>query len=162
MKFDYSILAYALVWRNLIVFMHNIVIYFVVAMIFISDALRPLVLLSIPGLLIVMINGIWISLLLGMMCLRFRDVQQLVTSVIQIAMLVTPIFWPESSLQGKARLIFVTFNPLFHFIDIVRAPLIGHTPQFQSYLIVVAVTIVGWIVTYVIFNRFRKRIAFWN
>ena len=162
MKFDYSILAYALVWRNLVVFMHNIVIYFVVAMIFISGALQPLVLLSIPGLLLVMINGIWISLLLGMMCLRFRDVQQLVMTVIQIAMLVTPIFWPESSLQGKARLIFVTFNPLFHFIDIVRAPLIGHTPQFQSYLIVVAVTIVGWIVTYVIFNRFRKRIAFWN
>lgn len=162
MKFDYSILAYALVWRNLIVFMHNIVIYFVIALIFVNGLLRPLLLLSIPGLLLVLINAVWISLLLGMVCLRFRDVQQLVMSVIQIAMLVTPIFWPESSLQGKARFVFVTFNPLFHFIDIVRAPLIGHIPQLQSYFIAVVVTLVGWAVTYAFFSRFRKRIAFWN
>jgi ABC-type polysaccharide/polyol phosphate export permease len=163
MKFNYSILAYALVWRNLIVFMHNITIYVVIALIFMhDDILRPVVLLSIPGLLLVSINAVWIALVFGMVCLRFRDVQQLVMSVLQIAMLVTPIFWPESSLQGKTRFVFVTLNPLFHFIDIVRAPLIGHVPQFESYLITIAVTLVGWIATYVIFNQFRKRIAFWN
>jgi ABC-type polysaccharide/polyol phosphate export permease len=162
-KFNYSILAYALVWRNLIVFMHNIIIYVVIASIFMHDViLRPVVLLSIPGLLLVSINAVWLALVFGMVCLRFRDVQQLVMSVLQIAMLVTPIFWPESSLQGNTRFVFVILNPLFHFIDIVRAPLIGHVPQLESYLITVAVTLVGWIATYVIFNQFRKRIAFWN
>src|SRR5579859_2763048 len=32
-RFDYSILAYALVWRNLLVLLHNFVIYFLVVLI---------------------------------------------------------------------------------------------------------------------------------
>lgn len=161
-RFDYSILAYALVWRNLIVFMHNLVIYFVVILVFAPHIVRPSILLVFPGLFLVLINGIWIALLLGMLCLRFRDVQQLIMSVIQISMLVTPIFWPASMLEGSKRKIFVEFNPLFHFVDVVRAPLIGQVPSSFSYLMVCSITVVGWIATYLIFSTFRKRIAFWS
>ena len=161
-RFDYSILAYALAWRNLIVFLHNLIIYIVIVLLFAPHLLRPNVLLIFPGLALVAVNGIWIALLLGMLCLRFRDVQQLVMSAMQIAMLVTPIFWSETMLEGTKQFIFVELNPLFHFINIVRAPLIGKTPTFDNYFAVVGITIVGWTATYVIFNRFRKRIAFWS
>jgi ABC-type polysaccharide/polyol phosphate export permease len=57
-------------------------------------------LLAFPGLIIVLLNGIWIALLVGMFCLRFRDVQPLVQTVIQILMLVTPIFWSADNLSG--------------------------------------------------------------
>jgi ABC-type polysaccharide/polyol phosphate export permease len=161
-RFDYSILAYALVWRNLIVFLHNLVIYVVIVLLFAPNILQPAVLLVIPGLFFLLINGVWIALLLGMLCLRFRDVQQLVMSIIQIAMLVTPIFWPEAVLQGTKRIIFVDLNPLLHFISLVRAPLIGKIPTLFDYLIVSGITIVGWTATYIIFSQFRKRIAFWS
>jgi ABC-type polysaccharide/polyol phosphate export permease len=161
-RFDYSILAYALAWRNLIVFLHNMVIYIVIVLLFAPHILQPNVLLVVPGLIVILINGVWLALLLGMLCLRFRDVQQLVMSIIQIAMLVTPIFWPEAVLQGDKRIIFVELNPLFHFINIVRAPLIGKIPTFSDYLIVSVITIIGWVATYLIFSRFRKRIAFWS
>ncbi|HVZ18021.1 MAG TPA: ABC transporter permease, partial [Terriglobales bacterium] len=161
-RFDYSILAYALVWRNLIAFLHNLIIYIVVVVIFAPHLLKPTVLLVIPGLLFLMINGVWMALLVGMICLRFRDVQQLITSVIQISMLVTPIFWPDSMLTGTERLIFVDLNPLYHFVEIVRAPLIGRVPSLASYEMAVVVTLLGWTATYVIFRHFRKRIAFWS
>jgi ABC-type polysaccharide/polyol phosphate export permease len=161
-RFDYSILAYALVWRNLIVFLHNLIIYVVIVVVFAPHIIKPTILLVIPGLFFIVANGVWLALLLGMLCLRFRDVQQLIVSVIQISMLVTPIFWPESMLEGTKRMVFVELNPLFHFVDVVRAPLIGKLPSAFSYEMVVAFTAVGWIATYLIFHHFRKRIAFWS
>lgn len=161
-RFDYSILAYALVWRNLIVFLHNVIIYIVILLLFAPQLLQPHIFLVVPGLFFLLLNGVWLALLLGMLCLRFRDVQQLVMSIIQISMLITPIFWPDTMLEGDKRLIFVELNPLFHFINLIRAPLIGLVPSYLNYLVAFAITIVGWAATYFIFSRFRKRIAFWS
>ena len=160
-RFDYSILAYALVWRNLIVFLHNLIIYVIIVVVFAPQLIQPAILLVIPGLFFIIANGVWIALLLGMLCLRFRDVQQLIVSVIQISMLVTPIFWPDSMLEGTKRLVFVELNPLFHFVDVVRAPLIGKVPSAFSYEMVLGFTVIGWLATYLIFHHFRKRITFW-
>src|SRR3984893_15153917 len=65
-KFEYSILAYALVWRNFIVFFHNLVVYVVIV-----GAIKPQLigftaLLAIPGVILVAVNGVWIALLCGM------------------------------------------------------------------------------------------------
>ena len=95
--------------------------------------------------MLVALNGVWIALLCGMFCLRFRDVTQLVTSLIQISMLITPIFWPPDSLSGNRRLIFVETNPLYHMVDIVRAPLLGKLPGITSYVVVVVITSAGGI-----------------
>lgn len=161
-QLDYSILAYALVWRNFITFLHNFIVYLAMVLILAPHMLQPVALVAIPGLLLVMFNGIWVALLLGMFALRFRDIQQFVMSIVNIAMFVTPIFWLPDSLQATKRLVFVTFNPLFHLIDIVRAPLLGHLPSAGSYLAVGLITIVGWSVTFVVFHRLRKRIPYWG
>jgi ABC-type polysaccharide/polyol phosphate export permease len=120
------------------------------------------VLLAIPGMMLVVINGIWVSLLCGMFCLRFRDVTQLIASLIQISMLITPIFWPPDSLTGAYRTVFVEVNPLSHLIEIVRSPLLGNLPSVSSYVVVLVITICGWFFTYVLFRHFRKRIAYWT
>ena len=77
-------------------------------------------------------------------------------------MLITPIFWPPETLSGTRRAIFVDTNPLFHMVDIVRAPLLGQFPQAISYLVVAVITAGGWYLTYVVFRHFRKRIAYWS
>jgi ABC-type polysaccharide/polyol phosphate export permease len=161
-KFDYSILAYALVWRNLIVFFHNLVVYVIIV-----GALKPgligfTALLAIPGVIFVGANGVWIALLCGMFCLRYRDVTQIVGSIIQIAMLITPIFWPPDSLEGVRRLFFVETNPLYHMVDLVRGPLLGEVPGPVSYVVVLLITAAGWLLTYRVFSHFRKRIAYWS
>jgi ABC-type polysaccharide/polyol phosphate export permease len=160
--FEYSILAYALVWRNLITFLHNLVVWLLIVGVLRPEALGFTVFLALPGVLLIALNGVWISLLCGMFCLRFRDVTPLVSSIIQISMLITPIFWPPESLQGSRRLIFVGLNPLHHMVDIVRSPLLGKVPAATSYLIVVLITVGGWYLTYVVLRRFRRRIAYWS
>ena len=125
--FEYSILAYALVWRNLIVFLHDIVVY-----VLIVGLLRPEPdrLHGAPGdPRLVMLVGIE----RGVDRLAVRNALPEISrshpaglfSLIQISMLITPIFWPPDSLSGYRRLIFVETNPLYHMVDIVRAPLLG-------------------------------------
>jgi ABC-type polysaccharide/polyol phosphate export permease len=161
-SFEYSVLAYALVWRNLIIFGHNLVIYVLIALVLKPALLSPIALVAIPGVILVLANGVWIALLIGMLCLRFRDVQPLVQTAIQILMLITPIFWTPESLGGHLRLLFVQLNPVYRLIDLVRTPLLGQVPTSASYLSVIAITVVGWVVTYVIFRRFRGRISYWS
>ncbi len=162
MRFDYSVMAYALIWRNVIVFAHNFLVFVVLFLLFASHLIAPATILVIPGLALVLFNCLWLSLVLGMFCLRFRDVQQLVNSVVQISMFVTPIFWPPENLQGWARFIFVDLNPLYHLLDIVRSPLLGRAPAMESYVAVFVISCVGWGLTLALFNLFRKRIAYWS
>ena len=161
-KFEYSILAYALVWRNFIVFLHNLVVYFLIVGTLKPELIGFTALLAIPGVVLVALNGVWIALLCGMFCLRYRDVTQIVSSVIQISMLITPIFWPPEGLNGSLRLIFVETNPLYHMIDLVRGPLLGRVPGITSYVVVLLITVGGWVLTYRVFAHFRKRIAYWS
>jgi ABC-type polysaccharide/polyol phosphate export permease len=161
-RFDYSILVYALVWRNFIVFLHNLLVYVFAILIFAPHLISPVLVLAFVGLPLLLVNLAWIGLLLASFCLRFRDMQQLISSLIQICMFVTPIFWPPDSLQGYHRLLFVELNPLYHMIDIVRSPLIGKVPEIRSYEVAVLVAILGWIVTYLAFSRFRRRLPYWS
>lgn len=163
MQFNYSILAYALIWRNFITLLHNLVVYALVALILAPHLLvSPAILLAPVGILIIMINGAWMALLLGMACLRFRDLQQLISTIVQIAMFVTPIFWQPDSLAGLRHLLFVYINPISGLIEVVRAPLLGHVPAMQVYIAVLICTVVGWTVTLYLFHHFRKRIAYWT
>jgi ABC-type polysaccharide/polyol phosphate export permease len=160
--FEYSILAYALVWRNLITFLHNLVVWLLIVLVLRPHALGLTTLLALPGVLLISLNGVWISLLCGMFCLRFRDVTPLVSSLLTIGMLITPIFWPPESLEGSRRLIFVETNPLHHLVNVVRSPLLGNVPETTSYVVVVLITLGGWYLTYMVLRRFRRRIAYWS
>ena len=161
-RFEYSILSYALVWRNFLVLLHNFIVYFLAVLVLKPSLLSFTALLAIPGLALVLINGLWVSLLFGIICLRFRDVPPLVSSALQIAMLITPLFWPADTLTGMKRFVFVELNPLYHVVDVVRGPLVGRVPEAASYTVMVALSIGGWWLTYAMFKRFRKRIAYWS
>jgi ABC-type polysaccharide/polyol phosphate export permease len=109
--------------------------------------------------LIIAINGVWISMLLGMVSARYRDVPQLVGNLVQVMMFVTPVFWYSQQLGARAKII--DFNPLFHLIDVIRSPLLGKAPSLLSYEVNLAMAIIGWSVTMYVYARFRRRIPYW-
>jgi ABC-type polysaccharide/polyol phosphate export permease len=159
---DYSVLIYALVYRNFIVFLHNLGVYLVISLFYQPHAvMTPTLALVIPGIFLVLANCAWIVLLLSMLCLRFRDLQQLVVSFIQILMFVTPILWMPDTLPAASRTFFVTGNPFYYFIDIVRAPLLGQQPAPSTYATALLVAVAGWSLAYLVFRRFRKNIPYW-
>jgi ABC-type polysaccharide/polyol phosphate export permease len=161
MNFEYSVLAYALVWRNFIAFLHNMIVYLLIMLIYMPQALTWRLLLAVPGLALLMVNGVWIALVVGTLTARFRDIQQIVQSVVQVAMFVTPLFWSPDSLAGARRIIFVGLNPLYHLLEIVRDPLLGRPPNLNSYIAVAIITVAGWALALAVYDKFRKRIAYW-
>jgi ABC-type polysaccharide/polyol phosphate export permease len=58
-------------------------------------------------------------------------------------------------------MVLATYNPLFHLIDVTRAPLLGTAPSATSWIFVVGLAVAGWLLTIYVFARFRRRIAFW-
>src|SRR6266436_4655263 len=118
-RLPYSAYVYRSSWSKLIIFGHNFIIYFGVLLYF---AIWPgaVALLAIPGLLIVLVNGAVATLCIGMISARFRDVPQLINSVVQIVFFVTPIMWKPELLHSRAYI--AEFNPFYHLMEIVRAP----------------------------------------
>ena len=127
LRISYTLLACATVWRNVIVFFHNLSIYVLIC-IYAGVPITWATLLAVPGLLLLCLNGLWIAVLLGAVCARYRDVQQLVGNILQISLFLTPIFWSADQLTGRASML-ADYNPLYHLIAIVRDPLMGKAPD---------------------------------
>lgn len=156
---SYMMLTCALVWRNLIVFGHNLIIMAAVYLLLLLPLHWPILLVA-PGLALVAVNGLWIGLLFGLLCTRYRDLQQVVGSILQIALFVTPIFWSPGQLNGRLSLL-IHSNILFHLVEVVRAPLLGSAPSEWSYVYCTVSAVVGWAVTLYLFARLRQRIPYW-
>ena len=132
-KLPFSIYILRIVWRNVIVFLHTIVIYIPVAIIFKVEPTLA-IFLVIPALFLVLVNVTWVALVLAILTTRFRDILPIVGTGTQIAMFATPIMWQLSSLSGRSTLI-AELNPLYHLLEIVRAPILGTVPDWRSWLV---------------------------
>lgn len=108
------------VYRNVLFFAHNI-LAFVPVMLYAKIVPTLQWLMVIPGLLIIVIAAVPLSILLGIFCARFRDMQPIVGSIVQLAFFLTPIFWKPSALGHRAYV--AHYNPLYMFLELVRGPL---------------------------------------
>lgn len=159
-NFSFTMLAATIVWRNLVILAHNLLIIVVVWIIF-RVPLSWEMLYFFPGLLLIFVNSLWVAILLGILTTRFRDIQVLVSMVLQVAVFVTPIFWAYDQLAGRVAFIIIDLNLLLHFIEILRMPLLGKAPTLHTVIYVLVVSVVGWAITLMFFSRFRRRIAYW-
>ena len=144
------------VFRNVINLAHHLVIVFAV-LIYYGFWRRADVPAAAVGMVFLVLNAAWISMLVGIASARFRDIPQIVTSIMQFAIFVTPVFWPVDRL-GK-HLFVLELNPFFHMLDAVRAPLLGKAVDPHSYVVLGIMAVVGWAVTFSIFASIRRRIV---
>ncbi|MBV2143768.1 ABC transporter permease [Falsochrobactrum sp. TDYN1] len=148
------------IWRNVVIFAHNIVI-FPILFIILGRMLSFNVLWALPGFLVICVNLAWMTLILAVLCARFRDMTQVVTNVLQVMFYATPIMWMVKILPDHVSRAFIEWNPFFHLIELVRAPLLGAAPTMLDWSFTIALAIVGWIVAIVFFGRYRWRVAYW-
>jgi ABC-2 type transport system permease protein len=50
---------------------------------------------------------------------------------------------------------------VYHFVEIVRAPLVGQQQSWTHWLVAGVVTIVGWALALVVLRNYRSRVAYW-
>jgi ABC-type polysaccharide/polyol phosphate export permease len=151
---------YRVIWRNLIILAHNLIIMPLVFLFFYRSPTID-VLLIIPGIILIILNLVWMSLILAILCTRFRDLTQITSSLIQILFYITPIIWLPSMLPGKKNLIFTTLNPFFHLIEIIRSPLLGGSVEHISWFYAAALAVMGWIMAILLYRKYKNRFAYW-
>jgi len=154
-----TVLVHRMLVRNSIVFLHNLIILPPLFIIF-AVPIEWRTLLAFVGIAVILLNGIWAGLLLGTICARFRDLPQIVASLMQVAFYLTPVMWERSQLPERLSWIY-NLNPFQCFLSIVRDPLLGHVPTLLTWKIVGAVTFAGFAVAILFFSRFRARIVYW-
>jgi ABC-type polysaccharide/polyol phosphate export permease len=147
-----------MVWRNIMIFAHNVVI--LLCLLYFIPSLIIMDLLTIPlGVFLIALNGVWIGLVVGIICTRYRDVTQILTSLVLIMFYVTPIFWKPELLVERGWI--AQYNPAYHFIELIRSPLLGHGVPGNSWLIALSITFFGFFLAIIILAKYRSRVAYW-
>lgn len=160
LNFPFSILNYIAIWRNIIVFFHNVLIV-VVINISLSIYVGPLnVLFVLLGLIIIAANGLWMTMLLGIIGVRYRDIPPLIANIMQVLMFVTPVFWQLAQLPPTTQR-YMQLNYFLHLIEVLRAPLLGQQAPLLSYAVTITGAVLGCCAALILFAHFRRRIAYW-
>jgi len=155
----FTIYIYRVIWRNIIVLLHNIVVVAVMFPLF--SSFSPILPLAFVAGLVIMVGNLFIiSLILALLSTRFRDLPPIMTSVVQILFYVTPVLYETSQLPARLKLI-AHYNPFYHIIDVLRRPMIGDLPEAASYGVSIGALLIGGVVAFVLFQRFRARIPYW-
>ncbi|NNE57205.1 MAG: ABC transporter permease [Hellea sp.] len=146
------------VMRHLIGFFMVIIIS-VILLIYLRYEQGWITLTIIPGFFFLILNSIWVHIVLGILCARFRDLLHLVRAIMHVMFFLTPILYLPKQLGPKA--VIMNYNPFTHYLAIIREPIVNGRISELAWQVVIAITIAGWLLAiYLIKTRYRN-IAFW-
>ncbi len=158
MRMPFTVHVWRVLTRNLLLLLHNVVIILIVYAVYgVSPGWTGL--WAIPGLLVWLVDGVATCLLFGAVCARFRDIPQIVASVMQIAFYATPIVWKAEQIRQGAQ--YMPLNPFFSLLEVVRGPLYGAAPGRLVWASALAYSAGLTVVAWLLFVRVRGRLAFW-
>lgn len=144
--------------RNAIVFAHNILVYAGIALA--CGVSLATAWLALPGLLLVAFTALGLGAAVAMVCARFRDIEQIVQSAMQMLFFVSPILWQEKLLPAHASGL-ADWNPVVHLLRVVRDPLLGTAPVPAAFGPACLVAAVALGLGAAAYARFRSRLMFW-
>jgi homopolymeric O-antigen transport system permease protein len=152
------IYVFRLIWRNVFIFLHNFVIVLLVWALF-RWTISPIALLCVLGYAVIVVFISGLVMFFGVLCTRFRDIPQIVASVVQLFFFITPIMWSPDALGDRRWIALV--NPMFSFIELVRAPLLNQAPEGQEWLIAICCALASVVVGMAFYARYGYRVAYW-
>ena len=157
-RIPFALYAARTVLRNLLVLAHNIVVVVAVDL-FVWTGPGIDGFLALPGLALWLIDAFAITVLLGALCARFRDIPPIVASVVQMSFFVTPVLW-KPQLVGPYQWL-LPVNPFYDLLETIRGPLLGEIPTTATWLAALGYSILLCGASWFLFARVRGRIAFW-
>lgn len=149
-----------MVFRNLLIFGHNAVILLAIYLLFWKPPTWQLALVPL-AIAVYALNGVWVGIVLGTLCARFRDIPPIMQNIVQVLFFLTPIMWQPQLLEARGMDWIARLNPLHHFLEILRAPLLGYPFPLASWLTVAACSLAGAMLALATLRRCRHRVAYW-
>ncbi len=150
-----------LLWKHLSTLFHHFFVLIVVLLCF-SDLYLWSVGAALLGVVLTTVNIFWIGVVLGLLSVRARDIPALVGSLIQMFFFITPVIWPFKALGAQMQI--AMWNPFFHFLEVIRKPLI-EPDQLSLWGTHVAINasmaVVGWLGALFLFSIYQRRLNYW-
>ena len=157
-RLPYTVHVLRVIQRNLIIFLHNL-LAFVPFMLWLNIVPRWEWLAAIPGVALILLAAVPAAFLLGTLSARFRDLQQMIASIIQLAFFLTPIFWKSELLGPRAW--FADYNPFQVMLEMVRRPIVEGIPSPLAYGKMLLLIALLYLLAAPFFALYRRRLAFW-
>jgi lipopolysaccharide transport system permease protein len=157
-RLPYTVHVLRVIQRNLLIFLHNL-LAFVPFMLWLHIMPRWTWLAAIPGLVLILLAAIPAAFLLGTLSARYRDLQQMIASIVQLAFFMTPIFWKADQLGHRAY--FADYNPFQVMLEVVRRPIVEGIPPASAYFKMLLLIVILYLVAAPFFASYRRRLAFW-
>ena len=152
--------VYRVVLKNILILGHNMVLI-VVLVALLGERVSPSTVFFVPGLFLLIANVVWVSVAVATVSARYRDVPALVTASLTLAFYVTPILWKPEQLVGSPIEALVRLNPIFHIIQVARAPILGNLPPWESFVVAGLVALAGLSFSSVLHRRVASNIPYW-
>jgi lipopolysaccharide transport system permease protein len=119
----------------------------------------PGALLALAGVLLVLVETLALSALLGFVVARFRDIGPIVDNLLQLLFFVSPILWDASALGDVQE--WLLLNPVYVLVEVIRGPLIHDGAPTDVWLVATGCVSATLAAAFLVFVRFRERVAFW-
>lgn len=129
---------------------------------FFGDVSLSGLLVSLPVLVLIYVNALWIAAVFALVGARFPDLGQLLNTISIFLFLLTPIIWypalmPPDSIRGQL----MRLNPFYHFVEIFRAPIMGQAIEVGSIWYVGTMTVLGLVLATLAYRRYARYVPLW-
>ena len=158
-RMNFSVSIYSIIYKNTLMLVHNLLVIIVLVVAF-AVPVNMWLLQIVPGVILTWIMMLWVGYLIAMACVRYRDIIQLITTWLTVLFFITPVMWKPSFLPLKYHFI-IDWNPLAQFLELLRAPFLGLPVSGHTWLVTIAVALVGGLLSLPVIGRYRSRVLFW-
>jgi ABC-2 type transport system permease protein len=153
-----TLIACRVVFRQLVYFAHNLVVIIPIV-VWLGVGMKLTIFGMLWGVALYVAAGLGVCMVLGPLSARFRDLPQVVANLMQVFFFLTPIFWDPKAVPERA--ILVDANPFYHFVQLIRGPILGEgIPELS---LTIALTCIGvlWAAGIGVFLWSRRQLYFW-
>lgn len=117
---------------------------------------------ALLGLAWVLFTLVWVSGLTALIGARYPDIHEFMGSTTMLLFITTPIlFYVDNAPGGTAQGLLMRFNPVYHLVEVVRAPLMGLPVEVFTYQYLGVATLVGFSTWLWAYRRYAPLVPIW-
>jgi ABC-type polysaccharide/polyol phosphate export permease len=113
------------------------------------------------GLIITAVFLFACGLIMGPLVAKYKDFGPFISSIIGVMFFVLPIMWKPENLESELAYFILGLNPLYHYLQIVRLPLLSEVPTVANYLLAGFGALIFLVIGLLVMNRSRNKIVYW-
>jgi lipopolysaccharide transport system permease protein len=158
-RMHFSVSIFSVIYKNTLVFVHNLIIIIVLIAAF-SVPINWYLLQIVPALPLTWIMMTWLGYVLAMACVRYRDMIQVITNLLLVFFLLSPVMWRPNFLPSEYHFL-IDYSPLAQFLELLRNPFLGQPVTLYTWIVTIVIALGGGLVSLPVIGRYRPRVIFW-